>query len=129
MQTRSQTKMVEYNVDINFDEASIAWRANKVAKKDGGFAYICEGKTKLGKKCVRKPLAGCNYCKLHKNKLIFEPEMNVEQEMNVEPAMNVEQEMNVENDIIILSIIISLIMILIKILIIIIKIICNKYIL
>jgi len=114
--------MVEYNVDINFDETSIAWRSNKVAKKDGTFAYICEGKTKLGKKCVRKPLTGCNYCKLHKNKLIVEQEKIVEQETNVEQEKIVQQETYIEI-LLLLKIIITLLFLFI------IKIICNKYIL
>ena len=42
MQTRSQTKKVnvhEYSVDIDFDESSRAWRANKRHMGDGHFEY------------------------------------------------------------------------------------------
>jgi hypothetical protein len=56
MQTRSQTKQVdvhayseerlkgvqrnmEFAVDIDFDESSRAWRANKIHMGDGHFAY------------------------------------------------------------------------------------------
>ena len=42
MQTRSQTKEVnvhEYSVDIDFDESSRAWRANKRHMGDGHFEY------------------------------------------------------------------------------------------
>jgi hypothetical protein len=39
MQTRSQTKQVEMSVDIDFDESSRAWRANKRHLGDGHFEY------------------------------------------------------------------------------------------
>lgn len=39
MQTRSQTKQVEFSVDIDFDESSRAWRANKRHIGDGHFEY------------------------------------------------------------------------------------------
>lgn len=41
MQTRSQTyrKKVEFSVDIDFDESSRAWRANKKHLGDGHFEY------------------------------------------------------------------------------------------
>lgn len=39
MQTRSQTKQVEFSVDIDFDESSRAWRANKRHMGDGHFEY------------------------------------------------------------------------------------------
>ena len=41
MQTRSQTynKKVEFSVDIDFDESSRAWRANKRHIGDGHFEY------------------------------------------------------------------------------------------
>jgi hypothetical protein len=39
MQTRSQTKQVEMSVDIDFDESSRAWRANKRHMGDGHFEY------------------------------------------------------------------------------------------
>ena len=40
MLTRSQTKKVQFAVDINFDEASQAWRENKRVLKNGCFEYI-----------------------------------------------------------------------------------------
>lgn len=43
-----------YEVDIDFDDASREWRANK--KKVGEqFAYICGIVLKNGKTCQRKP--------------------------------------------------------------------------
>ena len=59
MNTRSQTKYNNsalYEVNIDFDEASAAWRSNKKPVGDGTFKYICCGITKTGNKCVREPL-------------------------------------------------------------------------
>jgi len=39
MKTRSQTKRVTYVVDIDFDEASKAWNANKIKLSDGMYEY------------------------------------------------------------------------------------------
>ena len=71
MNTRSQTKYNNsalYEVNIDFDEASAAWRSNKKPVGDGTFKYICCGITKTGNKCVREPLQNSEYCKTHINK-------------------------------------------------------------
>ena len=68
MNTRSQTKSNNsalYEVDIDFDEASTAWRANKKQVDNGTFKYICCGLTKTGNKCLRQPLQNTEYCKIH----------------------------------------------------------------
>jgi hypothetical protein len=39
MQTRSQTASQELTVDIDFDEASKAWRENKIKLKNGCYKY------------------------------------------------------------------------------------------
>jgi hypothetical protein len=70
MNTRSQTKINNnnkalYEVNIDFDEASAAWRANKKQVVDGTFKYICCGLTKTGNKCNRQPLQNTEYCKIH----------------------------------------------------------------
>ena len=39
MLTRSQTKKVQFAVNIDFDEASRAWRENKKVLKNGCFEY------------------------------------------------------------------------------------------
>lgn len=41
-------------MDIDFDEASSAWRANKV-KKGSGFAYCCGTIKKNGEPCKAPP--------------------------------------------------------------------------
>jgi len=71
MNTRSQTKYNNtalYEVNIDFDEASSAWRSNKKPVGDGTFKYICCGLTKTGNKCVREPLQNSEYCKVHTKK-------------------------------------------------------------
>jgi hypothetical protein len=57
-----------YEVNINFDEASEAWRANKKHTGNGMYKYICCGITKTGKKCNRQPLSNYDYCKIHMKK-------------------------------------------------------------
>ena len=54
-----------YEVDIDFDDASAAWRMNKKSTGGGCYKYICEAKTQLGNNCLREPMIGCAYCKTH----------------------------------------------------------------
>ena len=71
MNTRSQTKYDNsalYEVNIDFDEASAAWRSNKKPIGDGTFKYICCGITKTGNKCTKEPLQNSEYCKIHTKK-------------------------------------------------------------
>ena len=71
MNTRSQTinnNNSLYEVDIDFDGASEAWRANKKNTGNGMFKYICCGVTKSGNKCNRQPVLNYEYCKIHINK-------------------------------------------------------------
>ena len=50
---------------IDFDEASAAWRANKVRLKGGAFRYRCSYiKTTTGNNCRHK-LYYDGYCKYH----------------------------------------------------------------
>jgi len=80
MNTRSQTNKMNivikkekekekeftlYKVEINFDEASEAWRANKKCIGNGHYKYICTQKTKTGNQCKRESLKSCNHCKMH----------------------------------------------------------------
>ena len=68
MKTRSQKLKfltTPYTVEIDFDEASSAWRANKKCLKNGMYAYIC-GKTMLnGNSCSKNRVDWCDYCKMH----------------------------------------------------------------
>jgi len=78
MNTRSQTKQMKqnlinqntalYTVEINFDEAIDAWRANKKSIGNGHYKYICIQKTKTGNQCKRESLKFCDHCKMHQPK-------------------------------------------------------------
>ena len=57
--------LLEYEVNINFDEASTAWKANKKSIGGGSYKYICEHKNKNNKKCKRNPIPGCEFCSKH----------------------------------------------------------------
>lgn len=72
MHTRSQTKYESkgiYTVDIDFDEASNAWRSNKKSIGNGHYKYICLAITKAGSNCKRESVAGMNFCSLHCKKI------------------------------------------------------------
>ena len=96
MDTRSQTtyqKKALYEVNIDFDEASEAWRANKKYIGNGSYKYItpkitskiisknntllnnttttnksrrCIQQTQSGSQCKRESLNDCDYCFQHK---------------------------------------------------------------
>ena len=68
MQTRSQSRLNKrpiYKVEIDFDEASECWKANKVYTKNGTYKYICLCKVKNGANCKLKCLPASDYCKIH----------------------------------------------------------------
>jgi hypothetical protein len=76
MLTRSQTKSLlkkteqKYEetpllkVEIDFDEASAAWKANKKSIGNGSYKYICCA-DKNGKKCGVACVIGELYCRSH----------------------------------------------------------------
>jgi len=73
MKTRSQTKREQeviprYTVEIDFDGASEAWRANKKQLPNCCYQYICGQITNSGKKCCRKPVGDTERCTIHKKK-------------------------------------------------------------
>ena len=71
METRSVTQYEQnalYEVNIDFDGASEAWRKNKKSKGNGTYVYKCEHICLSGKQCIREALPDCDYCKMHKNK-------------------------------------------------------------
>lgn len=74
MKTRNQTKLQTntiretqqlYEVNIDFDEASESWRANKKSIGNGSYKYICSKLCKNNKFCALKCLSGEDYCKRH----------------------------------------------------------------
>jgi len=71
MKTRSQTKQesfqLEYNfvIDIDFDSASEAWKANKKSIGNGSYKYVCSTICKSNNRCNRTPVMNENFCKTH----------------------------------------------------------------
>lgn len=68
----TRTKITLYS-EIDFDEASREWRANKKTKPNGCYEYVCGQITKTGNKCQRKPCKDGDgdgkRCSLHTYKL------------------------------------------------------------
>lgn len=63
-----------YEVNIDFDEASEAWKSNKKYIGNGTYKYMCCGHYKNGKPCNRTATFDIldlkddgMYCKIHKN--------------------------------------------------------------
>jgi hypothetical protein len=72
MITRSRTlyeKSAIYEVKIDFDDASKAWRYNKRSVGNGTYKYICCVPDKNCKKCGINCVFGSVFCKKHYNKL------------------------------------------------------------
>ena len=72
MNTRSETRNKNskplYAVEIDFDEASEAWRENKKNVGQGHFKYICTipNKKKDGAKCGNSCYKDSQYCWAHR---------------------------------------------------------------
>jgi hypothetical protein len=70
-------KRAELPVEIDFEEASRAWKTNKVAKGNGTYGYKCEKLLRNGTPCshIALPslmgslLGGSDFCKRHKGKI------------------------------------------------------------
>jgi len=58
--------MTEYEVNIDFDEASKAWALNKKKLSDGCYSYVCGTMTKQNLPCQNKPMKDKCVCRLHK---------------------------------------------------------------
>ena len=68
MNTRSQTKYDSsslYEVNIDFDEASEAWKQNKVSIGNGSYRYLCKKRGIRNNMCIKKCLQGEEYCCVH----------------------------------------------------------------
>jgi hypothetical protein len=59
------TLVTELEVNIDFDEASAAWRANKKSTRNGCYKYVCEYENKNNIKCRNNPVFGVNFCSRH----------------------------------------------------------------
>lgn len=68
MNAKSQTHhkiSPPYEVNINFDEASEHWKANKRHLGNGCYRYVCYIKGKNNNTCIARCLPGKNYCETH----------------------------------------------------------------
>jgi len=68
MKTRSQTKYENsalYEVKIDFDAASEAWKSNKKSIGNGSYKYVCSKRGKNNNCCIAKCLPGEDYCRVH----------------------------------------------------------------
>jgi hypothetical protein len=66
MITRSQTKRIVYEVNIDFDEASKYWNANKKKNKDCCYEYVCGKQLNSGCFCKNK-IYKSTFCFKHRN--------------------------------------------------------------
>ena len=69
VKTRSQTKKEQkqlYEVNIDFDEASRAWHANKKSIGNGHYKYICTLE-KNDIKCAKSCYKDLPYCWIHRS--------------------------------------------------------------
>jgi len=69
MKTRSQSKQQKqqlYENNINFDDASAAWRLNKKSIGNGQYKYICTS-NKNGIVCGKNCYKELSYCWQHRN--------------------------------------------------------------
>ena len=55
----------EYEVNIDFDEASREWKSNKKSTKNGCYKYVCIQITKSGNQCKRESEAVYYFFKCH----------------------------------------------------------------
>lgn len=75
MKTRSQTKAAIkasiHTVNIDFDEASAAWRANKQSIGSGSYRYVCcQVIASSGRRCGVKCAPGSvDFCRRHFKKI------------------------------------------------------------
>uniref|UniRef100_A0A6C0KTN3 Uncharacterized protein n=1 Tax=viral metagenome TaxID=1070528 RepID=A0A6C0KTN3_9ZZZZ len=58
-------QMVLFEVNIDFDEASVAWNANKKKLADGMYKYVCPYCSKTGRRCGRNSVTNSDFCKIH----------------------------------------------------------------
>jgi hypothetical protein len=68
MNTRSQTKYNNgslYEVSIDFDGASEAWKQNKISIGNGSYRYLCKKRGIRNNICIKKCLQGEEYCCVH----------------------------------------------------------------
>ena len=58
-----------FEVNIDFDGASEAWKENKKSSGNGCYKYRCSAfVAKTGLKCDKFSKSGCDYCAMHNKK-------------------------------------------------------------
>jgi len=62
---KEEIKRVQFDVNIDFDDAANAWNYNKKSIGNGSYKYICTKLTKGGKKCDKSCYNINEYCKQH----------------------------------------------------------------
>jgi hypothetical protein len=67
MKTRSQSR-IEYDINIDFDEASRLWNSNKKKLDNGCYVYVCGKELAHGMFCKKKSLKHQPFCYMHKCK-------------------------------------------------------------
>ena len=65
MLTRSQTIFKELEVNIDFDDASNAWKQNKKYMGNGTYKYICPNLKKDGTTCGKSCYKNSDLCWHH----------------------------------------------------------------
>jgi len=66
MQTRSQTKITELEVNIDFDHSIMHWNANKKKLENCCYQYVCGVFLKNGEFCKKKVYKNFPFCFIHK---------------------------------------------------------------
>jgi hypothetical protein len=59
---------ITYEVNIDFDEASNAWKKNKKSIGNGQYKYICQKDKKDGTVCSKVCYKDMEFCWIHRNK-------------------------------------------------------------
>jgi hypothetical protein len=58
----NQTQNITYSIDIDFDEASRAWNANKRSIGNGEYVYICGKQMRNGRICKKDQESTTHIC-------------------------------------------------------------------
>lgn len=59
-----------YKIDINFDEASREWKANKKSIGNGSYQYVCQKVLSTHRNCKKEACKGSEFCSIHKKETI-----------------------------------------------------------
>ena len=72
MNTRSKTRLLQQQLEFNFDfdHSSECWKANKKTIGNGCYTYICGFLLKNGNPCLRSPVKNKDFCCIHNKNLL-----------------------------------------------------------